>query len=67
VDDVLETVDGGDLAFATLVGASYDSDFVVLSDGDGADLEGVRRMRKPQTQAYERCISLGAPCSKARS
>ena len=38
VDDVLETVDGSDLALAALVGASDDQDFVILSDWDGADL-----------------------------
>ena len=42
MDDVLKTVDGGDLAFAALIGASYDSDFVVLSDWDRADLKSVR-------------------------
>ena len=46
VDDVLETVDGGDLAFAALVGASNDEDLIVLSDGDGADLENVSQ-REP--------------------
>jgi hypothetical protein len=34
VDDVLETINGGDLAFAALVGASYNKDFVVFSDWD---------------------------------
>jgi hypothetical protein len=34
VDNVLETVDGGDLAFAAFVGASYDKDFIVFSDRD---------------------------------
>ena len=38
MDDVLETVDGSDLALAALVGASDDQDFVILSDWDGADL-----------------------------
>ena len=38
VDDVLETVDGGDLALAALVAAADDGDFVVFADGDGADL-----------------------------
>jgi hypothetical protein len=42
VDDILETVDRGDLAFAALVGASYNENFVVFSDWDGADLEIVR-------------------------
>jgi hypothetical protein len=39
VDGVLETVDAGDLALTTLVGAPDDGDFVVLADGDGSDLE----------------------------
>ena len=43
VDDVFKTVDGCDLALATLIGASYDSDFVVLSDGDRPDLKMLER------------------------
>lgn len=38
VDDVFQTVDGGDLALTALVGATDDGDFVVLADGDGANL-----------------------------
>lgn len=38
VDYVLETVDGSDLAFATLVGASNDENLIVLSNWDGADV-----------------------------
>lgn len=38
VDDVLEAVDGGDLALAALVGATDDGDLVVLADGDGANV-----------------------------
>jgi hypothetical protein len=38
VNNVLETVHGGDLALAALVGASDDGDLVVLSDGDRADV-----------------------------
>ncbi len=38
VHDVLETVDGGDLALATLVGTTDNSDLVILSDWDRADL-----------------------------
>ena len=38
VDDVLEAVDGGDLALAALVGTTDNGDLVVLADGDGADL-----------------------------
>jgi hypothetical protein len=40
LDEVLETVDRGDLALAALVGAPNDGDFVILADGDGSDLEG---------------------------
>lgn len=40
MDDVFEAVDGGDFALAALVAAACDNDFVVFSDGDGADLEG---------------------------
>ena len=40
VDDVLETVDGGDLALLVLVGAADNEDLVVLPDGDAADLFG---------------------------
>jgi hypothetical protein len=40
LDEVLETVDGGDLALAALVGAPNDGDFVILADGNGSDLEG---------------------------
>lgn len=44
VHDVFEAVDGGDLALTALVGAAHDGDFVVLADGDGADLhrDGIR-------------------------
>jgi len=38
VDDVFETVNGGDLALTSLVGATNDGDFVVLAKRDGADL-----------------------------
>ncbi len=34
VDDIFKTVDRGDLAFAALVGASNNEDFVVLANGD---------------------------------
>jgi hypothetical protein len=47
VDDVFEAVDRGDLAFATLVEATNNSDLVVLSDRNGSNLkiglEGVVR------------------------
>lgn len=39
VDDVLETVDGGDLALTALVGTTDNGDLVVLADGDAADLQ----------------------------
>ena len=45
VDDVLETVDGGDLALTALVGATDDGDLVVLADGDAADLFGCQKFR----------------------
>ena len=38
VDDIFETVHGGDFAFAAFVGATGNGDFVVFADGDGADL-----------------------------
>lgn len=38
VDGVLETVDAGDLALTTLVGAPDDGDLVVLANGDCSDL-----------------------------
>jgi hypothetical protein len=38
VDEVLQSVDGGDFAFTAFVGASHNGDFVVFSDGDAADL-----------------------------
>lgn len=38
VDDVLEAVDRGNLAFLALLGAADNGDLVVLADGDGADL-----------------------------
>lgn len=50
VDDVLETVDGGDLAFAALVGSSNNEDLIVLSDRDGADLKNVRERRQMSAQ-----------------
>lgn len=37
----LETVDAGDLALAALVGTAEDGDFVVLANGDGADLRAL--------------------------
>jgi hypothetical protein len=50
VDNILETVDRGDLAVAALVGASDDKNFVVFSDWDGADLEIVRETTAPQIE-----------------
>jgi len=40
MDNVFETVDGDDFAFAAFAGAAGYQDFVVFADGDGADLEG---------------------------
>lgn len=39
VDDVLETVDGGDLALTALVATTDNGNLVVLADGDAADLK----------------------------
>lgn len=57
VDDVFETVDGGDLALATLVGAPDDGDLVVLADGNSADLPGVRRKILFFLQSVSRAVS----------
>lgn len=38
VDEVLQSVYGGDFAFTAFVGSSHNSDFVVFSDGDAANL-----------------------------
>ena len=38
MDDVFETVDRGDLAFAAFVRATHNENFIVFSDGNGADL-----------------------------
>jgi hypothetical protein len=40
VDDVLETVDGGNLALTALVNSTGEDNLVILSDGEGADLGG---------------------------
>jgi hypothetical protein len=50
VDNVLETVHGGDLALTALVGATNNGDLVVLSDGDRADLGNVRTVEKIRRQ-----------------
>jgi hypothetical protein len=39
VDNILEAVDGDDLALTALVGSTDDGDLVILADWDGADLE----------------------------
>jgi hypothetical protein len=67
VDDIFETVDGDDLAFATLVGASDYGDFVVLSDGDRSDLENMLGELGNLLSVYEHCTSHGALCSRAHS
>lgn len=40
MDDVFETVDGGDFAVAAFVGTADYGDLVVFADGDAADLGG---------------------------
>jgi hypothetical protein len=67
VDDVFETVDGGDLALLALLGAANDGDLVLLADGDAADLWrklsalGSRGMC-PAGDWFVHCTSLAAPC-----
>lgn len=39
MDEILQSVDGNDLALATLVGTSNNGDFVIFSDWDAADLD----------------------------
>jgi hypothetical protein len=67
VDDVFETVDGGDLSFTALVRASDNEDFVILADRDGSDLQVVLGKLGCWSYVYEHCASRGAPCSRARS
>ncbi len=72
VDDVFETIDGGDLALGALVGAADDGDLVVLADGDGADLwkrrlGGGVRWRGKRDMGGVRCTSHGAPWREGRS
>lgn len=38
MNNIFETVDGSDLALATLVGATDDGDLIILSDWNGADI-----------------------------
>jgi hypothetical protein len=53
VNDVLQTVDGGDLALTALVGAAHDGDLVVLAEGDGADLfDGKVSLESPSPIHY---------------
>ena len=42
VDEVLETVDGSDLALLALVGTTDNGDLVILADGESANLRGRR-------------------------
>lgn len=68
MDDILETVHGGDLPFPSLVGTPHNSDLVVFSDGDGADLVGCVRAHLEIVEGQDiRCTSHGAPCSMGRS
>lgn len=43
VDEVLETVDGSDLALLALVGTTDNGDLVILADGKSADLQEEKR------------------------
>lgn len=68
VDDVLETVDRGDLALTSLVGAADDGDFVVLADRDRANLSIVRgESRALKIRQCSRCTSHAAPWRAGRS
>jgi hypothetical protein len=68
VDDILEAVDGGDLSLPSLVGTPDNSDLVVFSDGDGADLRGRVSAQLGTIEGQDiRCTSHGAPCSMGRS
>lgn len=70
VDDVFETVDGGDLSLGALVGTTNDGDLIILSDWDGADLKKILldfENREIADNLYVRCTSHGVPCSKERS
>ena len=42
MDDIFQTIDGGDFSFAALVGASDNEDFIVFADRDRSNLEHVR-------------------------
>lgn len=69
VDDVLEAVDGSDLALLVLVGAADNGDLVVLADGDGADLLNVSVLSTSWIvwKKNSRCTSHGAPWKGERS
>lgn len=63
LDEILEAVDGGDLALTALVGAADDGDFVVLADGDGSDLEGTleqARSNRSQCMGMDLGICVGS-------
>lgn len=54
LDEVLEAVDGDNLALTALVGATDNGDFVVLADGDGSDLEGtLEQARSNRSQIFD--------------
>lgn len=58
LDEVLETVDGRDLALTALVGATDNGDLVILADGDGSDLEGtLEQARSNRSQKRILCVS----------
>lgn len=65
VDNVFETVDGGDLALTALVGTTDNGNLVILADGDAADLLRDFSNRSPELdmqQDFVRCTSHAAPC-----
>ena len=56
MDDVFETVNGGDFGIAAFVGAAGYGDFVVFADGDRADLRW-----KPNQRLEERGTIINRP------
>lgn len=58
VNDVFETVNGCDLAFSALVGSSNDKHFIILPDGDGADLDFINKnLGVGTSQRHTLCFS----------
>lgn len=58
VDEVLETVDGGDLALTALVGTADNGDLVVLADGKSADLIRGKALLVLHSMMFYVCFSV---------